>query len=98
MILCQHGNDALTCSRTCECGHLCRQHTNAAGARPQCMATRKRRRCSCEQFVERAKPLGKGDPDWSRGCENCAETPVVNATGLCGPCTFGEADTAGGNW
>lgn len=36
--------------------------------------------------------------DWTRGCSNCGATPVVNATGLCGPCTFGEAATAGGNW
>lgn len=31
-------------------------------------------------------------------CEVCDARPVVRATGLCGPCTFGEADTAGGNW
>jgi hypothetical protein len=37
-------------------------------------------------------------PDWTRHCANCNETPVVKSTGLCGPCTFGEADTAGGNW
>ena len=36
--------------------------------------------------------------DWGRQCEVCEQTPVVNATGLCGPCTFGEADTAHGNW
>ena len=36
--------------------------------------------------------------DWTRRCQVCSATPVVNATGLCGPCTFGEADTAGGNW
>lgn len=36
--------------------------------------------------------------DHTRHCEVCGQTPVVNATGLCGPCTFGEADTAGGNW
>jgi len=36
--------------------------------------------------------------DWGRECEVCGQKPVVNATGLCGPCTFGEADTAGGNW
>lgn len=36
--------------------------------------------------------------DWTRKCEVCGETPVVNQTGLCGPCTFGEAETAGGNW
>lgn len=38
------------------------------------------------------------EKDWSRKCENCGQTPVVNATGLCGPCTFGESDTAHGNW
>ena len=37
-------------------------------------------------------------PDWTRGCETCNEKPVVRITGMCGPCTFGEADTAGGNW
>ena len=38
------------------------------------------------------------EPDWSHECENCGATPIVPATGMCGPCTFGEADTAGGNW
>lgn len=37
-------------------------------------------------------------PDWTRNCEACGTAPVVPVTGLCGPCTFGEADTAGGNW
>jgi len=37
-------------------------------------------------------------PDWTSQCENCGATPIVPATGMCGPCTFGEADTAGGNW
>ena len=36
--------------------------------------------------------------DWTRECEVCESTPVVNATGLCGPCTWGESETAGGNW
>lgn len=36
--------------------------------------------------------------DWTRGCSSCGEKPVVNATGLCGPCTFGESATHGGNW
>ena len=35
---------------------------------------------------------------WDSECEVCGQTPTVRATGLCGPCTFGEADTAGGNW
>jgi len=37
-------------------------------------------------------------PDWSRECNNCGESPIVPITGLCGPCTFGEAETIGGNW
>ena len=39
-----------------------------------------------------------GEPDWTRGCDNCGASPIVPETGLCGPCNFGEADTAGGNW
>lgn len=38
------------------------------------------------------------EPDWEHFCEVCGETPIVPLTGMCGPCTFGEADTAGGNW
>lgn len=38
------------------------------------------------------------DPDWSGTCDVCGQSPIVPATGMCGPCTFGEADTAGGNW
>jgi hypothetical protein len=37
-------------------------------------------------------------PDWTRGCTTCGEKPVMPATGLCGPCATGDADTAGGNW
>ena len=37
-------------------------------------------------------------PDWSKNCEVCGQTPIVPVTGMCGPCTFGEAETAGGNW
>ncbi len=36
--------------------------------------------------------------DYDRKCEVCGETPVVYITGMCGPCTFGEADTVAGNW
>jgi hypothetical protein len=37
-------------------------------------------------------------PIRSAHCYNCGSSPVVAATGLCGPCTWGEADTAGGAW
>ena len=57
-----------------------------------------------------AKALGKkvdagGDrytdetrPDWARKCMVCDASPVVPVTGMCGPCTFGEAETVNGNW
>ena len=32
-------------------------------------------------------------------CDSCEnETVLVDDVGLCGPCCFGEADTANGNW
>ena len=37
-------------------------------------------------------------PDWSGKCDVCGMSPIVPLTGLCGPCTFGEADTIMGNW
>lgn len=37
-------------------------------------------------------------PDWTKKCENCEQTPIVPCTGMCGPCTFGEAETLAGNW
>ena len=36
--------------------------------------------------------------DWGGSCEICGQSPIVSATGMCGPCTFGEADTVDGNW
>lgn len=38
------------------------------------------------------------DPDFKGKCEVCGASPVLPATGMCGPCTTGEADTAGGEW
>ena len=38
------------------------------------------------------------EPDWEGKCEVCGQSPIVPVTGMCGPCTFGEADTMGGNW
>lgn len=56
-----------------------------------------------EGVAQGACPHGKtdgncGEADWEHACEVCGEKPVVCCTGLCGPCTFGEGDTAGGNW
>lgn len=47
------------------------------------------------------EPYEFGDPNtknWGTPCQVCDALPTVMDTGLCGPCCFGEAETAGGNW
>lgn len=50
-------------------------------------------RIPAKQFHQRSN-----EPDWSRTCKVCEARPVVPSTGMCGPCTFGDSETAGGNW
>ena len=45
-----------------------------------------------------AKLKAETKPDWTGTCEVCGASPIVPCTGMCGPCSFGEADTANGNW
>lgn len=46
-----------------------------------------------------AMPRERDDePDYEGTCLVCGATPVNPLTGMCGPCTTGEADTADGNW
>lgn len=58
----------------------------------------KRKRESIKKKSKRDSEPHKMEPDWTSECENCGATPVVSCTGLCGPCTFGEADTVDGDW
>lgn len=54
-----------------------------------------------EQKKPEKKKLQKGDADWSSKCVACGATPTVytgEGNDCCGPCTFGESETAGGNW
>jgi hypothetical protein len=37
-------------------------------------------------------------PDWETRCEVCGDVPTMPLTGLCGPCSTGEAGTVGGKW
>jgi len=52
--------------------------------------------------AQQGRRFGQGtdemEPDWNGTCEVCGQSPIVPATGMCGPCTFGEAETIGGNW
>lgn len=43
----------------------------------------------------REMPLGRPS---NTPCEQCHSVPTVPLTKLCGPCTFGDPSTAGGNW
>lgn len=38
------------------------------------------------------------EPDWEGECEVCGASPIVPLTGMCGPCSFGQASAIGGNW
>lgn len=49
----------------------------------------------CKDKERGYNPYGK---DWKGKCDNCGASPTVSATGLCGPCTWGESETVGGNW
>jgi len=55
-----------------------------------------------EPRVLKPEELKDGDPriepDWEKPCEVCGAVPTMPLTGMCGPCTFGEADTKDGNW
>ena len=59
---------------------------------------------SQQQDVKCKRHGGDGDgtfcaeQDWEGRCGVCGATPTVCCTGLCGPCTFGEEETVGGNW
>ena len=50
------------------------------------------------RFHDAPKKDPRVEPNYDGKCETCGASPIIPATGMCGPCTFGEADTEGGNW
>jgi ribosomal protein L37E len=54
----------------------------------------------CESTFDAAKKPAKDDDshNYKVKCIVCGQKPTVANTRLCGPCCFGEAETAGGNW
>jgi hypothetical protein len=48
--------------------------------------------------TEQPKKTPSIDKNWQVKCENCDQVPTVGTSKLCGPCYFGEGDTADGNW
>lgn len=60
-------------------------------------------RCDCKPTLVGKQLNHKNEcalfkPDWDRKCEVCGASPIVPLSMMCGPCTWGEAETAGGNW
>lgn len=53
---------------------------------------------SIGQKIKEKKAQDDTAPDWTYPCDVCGMFPTVPITGMCGPCTFGEADTIMGNW
>lgn len=82
----------------------CRRHIGirAAVCRPTCLEEQQRSTKTVSLCEVCATRKGKTDdhvkPDWTKKCVVCGATPIVPMAGMCGPCTFGEAETAGGNW
>lgn len=49
-------------------------------------------------FKENGFSSSEAEPNWNGKCDVCGASPIMPLTGMCGPCTFGEADTIDGNW
>lgn len=64
------------------------------------MSRKRKPRADEKRELSRGAVLREEDtaPDWRGECEVCGSSPVLPVTGMCGPCSFGEAETAGGNW
>lgn len=70
------------------------------GTIPQCNHCGREHAIDGQGRIDPRCPLDtySSEPNWDYECEVCGATPVVPVSGLCGPCTFGEADTINGNW
>lgn len=54
---------------------------------------------SLERQVKAQEILNLGPGKYMGECMSCGvETVLAEETDMCGPCTFGEADTINGNW
>lgn len=52
-----------------------------------------------EVLIKQDKETAKEPHKMFGECESCGmKTVLVEEVGMCGPCTFGEADTINGNW
>lgn len=65
---------------------LCRR-SNAEAGKGQKLCTCETTDAQCMYRKNHARP-----------CQVCGAKPTVGDLALCGPCCWGEAATAGGNW
>lgn len=82
------------CDRAATATGRCAKHSEPmhAGAKAYGAAPTTAPPAEADHYTDESRP------DWTKECEVCGQTPILPVTGMCGPCTFGEADTAGGNW
>lgn len=60
----------------------------------RCRACRQKKRQ--EKEAKQPQVLSK-EKEWGI-CASCGQEQPLTEVGMCGPCTFGEADTINGNW
>ena len=48
--------------------------------------------------MSKSKEQREWEPEWTKKCDNCGETPIVPDSELCGPCYFGTAQALMGGW
>ena len=83
------------------CGAVTKRFANLQAETPTCLACRNGgENPGVRTVLINGRPASaeKVQPDWTRSCMVCGAKPILPATLMCGPCTFGEADTSGGNW
>lgn len=60
----------------------------------RCRACRQKKRAEKEA---KQPPQEPKDKEWGN-CSSCEQFQPLTSVSMCGPCTFGEADTINGNW
>lgn len=63
----------------------------------RCKACREKRKREKRELERQDNGMANKDKQWGK-CESCGQEQPLTEVGMCGPCTFGEADTVNGNW
>jgi hypothetical protein len=58
----------------------------------------RRRRDARDKAANNGGALPSVTPNYRVRCMVCGAVPTMGEMRMCGPCTFGDSSTAGGNW